>query len=244
MASAVTGKGFSTPHSCCKGDKFTKDKKVDTSKRIKQLEVVVGSSFSSQAQESQPTTPSLNQIHGPLSASLSASRMLQVPASTSFSKKGKGPRNFDSNRNVLASKELPIFSKKAKESNWSEVSAKNLASSYGYAETQAALKRAHHKTVPRAHHLTGFPEGKECFKAFDSSQKASVTEMPYNKDANNNVSAPVMVLSQDMDSYSRLVVFSKERLQQIRDDSTQLRNQRGCKKIKENRGDAFDEISA
>ena len=249
MASAVTGKCFSTPNSCCNCtrklcDKFTKDKKVDTSKRIKQLEVVVGSSFSSQAQESQPTTPSLNQIHGPLSASLSASRMLQAPASTSFSKKGKGPRNFDSNRNVLASKELPIFSKKAKESNWSEVSAKNLASSHGYAETQAALKRAHHKTVPRAHHLTGFPEGKECFKAFDSSQKASVTEMPYNKDANNNVSAPVMVLSQDMDSYSRLVVFSNERLQQIREDSTQLRNQRGRKKIKENGGDAFDEISA
>ena len=82
MASAVTGKCFSTPNSCCNWcDKFTKDKKVDTSKRIKQLEVVVGSSFSSQAQESQPTTPSLNQIHGPLSASLSASRMLQVPAS-------------------------------------------------------------------------------------------------------------------------------------------------------------------
>ena len=115
MASAVTGKCFSTPNSCCNCtrklcDKFTKDKKVDTSKRIKQLEVVVGSSFSSQAQESQPTTPSLNQIHGPLSASLSASRMLQAPASTSFLKKGKGPRNFDSNRNVLASKELPIHS--------------------------------------------------------------------------------------------------------------------------------------
>ena len=87
--------------------------------------------------------------------------------------------------------------------------------------------------------LEEVPTEKVCFELNNL-----ITNSMHNKDANNNVSAPVMVLSQDMDSYSRLVFFSDERLQQIRNDATQLRNQRGRKKIKEDGDDAFDEISA
>ena len=53
--------------------------------------------------------------------------------------------------------------------------------------------------------LEEVPTEKVCFELNNL-----ITNSMHNKDANNNVSAPVMVLSQDMDSYSRLVVYSKE----------------------------------